>query len=157
MLIEQHGQDTLHNPHISPPPNPFPPHTLPPPSQHNATCQHTQCTDLDGTLSKDMADTPLTYTHSHICLCTKPPAPPSTTHPHKKPQCTDLDGTLIEDGEDNDFVRGADESTRRCASYFGKYLAPSGGVVVFNTGRSIGMVEGLLARKVGIMPRVSVC
>lgn len=72
-------------------------------------------------------------------------------------QCTDLDGTLIEDsGEENDFVRTADESTRRCTAYFGQYLAPSGGVIVYNTGRSIGMVEGLLAKKVGIMPRVSV-
>lgn len=52
-------------------------------------------------------------------------------------------------------MRAADASTRKAAAYFGQYLAPSGGVMVFNTGRSIGMVEGLLAKKAGIMPRVS--
>jgi hypothetical protein len=69
-------------------------------------------------------------------------------------QCTDLDGTLIEDGEESDFIRNADDQTRAASEYFGKYLAPSGSVLVFNTGRSIGMVEGLLARKPGIMPTV---
>jgi hypothetical protein len=63
---------------------------------------------------------------------------------------------LIEDsGEESDFIRAADDATRRAASYFGQYLGPSGGVLVFNTGRSIGMVEGLLAKKAGIIPRVS--
>jgi hypothetical protein len=70
-------------------------------------------------------------------------------------QCTDLDGTLIEDqADDNEWVRAADASTRQAASYFGTYLAPAGGVLVFNTGRSIGLVEGLLRKKAGIMPRV---
>ncbi|KAF8063648.1 SPP1 [Scenedesmus sp. PABB004] len=67
--------------------------------------------------------------------------------------CTDLDGTLIEDqAETNDWVRQADELTWLAGQHFGQYLAPAGGVLVFNTGRSIGMVEGLLAKKGPIMP-----
>ncbi|WIA22497.1 hypothetical protein OEZ86_009494 [Tetradesmus obliquus] len=66
--------------------------------------------------------------------------------------CTDLDGTLIEDGEEGDWVRQNDELTYLCAQHFAQYLAPAGGLIVFNTGRSIGMVEGLLQRKSGIMP-----
>lgn len=67
-------------------------------------------------------------------------------------QCTDLDGTLIEDGESSDWLRQNDELTRLAAQHFHQYLSPAGGLIVFNTGRSIGMVEGLLARKAGIMP-----
>jgi hypothetical protein len=53
-------------------------------------------------------------------------------------QCTDLDGTLIEDGEEGDWVRQNDELTYLCAQHFAQYLAPAGGLIVFNTGRSIG-------------------
>jgi hypothetical protein len=53
-------------------------------------------------------------------------------------QCTDLDGTLIEDGEEGDWVRQNDELTYLCAQHFSQYLAPAGGLIVFNTGRSIG-------------------
>ncbi|KAF6261527.1 sucrose-6F-phosphate phosphohydrolase-domain-containing protein [Scenedesmus sp. NREL 46B-D3] len=58
--------------------------------------------------------------------------------------CTDLDGTLIEDGEDGDWVRQNDQLTYQASQHFAQYLAPAGGLIVFNTGRSIG--EGALAR-----------
>eukprot|EP00878_Enallax_costatus_P027127 GHUV01029177.1.p1 GENE.GHUV01029177.1~~GHUV01029177.1.p1 ORF type:complete len:269 (+),score=87.22 GHUV01029177.1:281-1087(+) len=68
-------------------------------------------------------------------------------------QCTDLDGTLIEDqAEQNDWLRHKDDMTYQLAQHFAQYLAPAGGLIVYNTGRSIGMVEGLLAKKSGIMP-----
>lgn len=57
-------------------------------------------------------------------------------------QCTDLDGTLIEDGEEGDWVRQNDELTYLCAQHFAQYLAPAGGLIVFNTGRSIGAAPG---------------
>ncbi len=68
-------------------------------------------------------------------------------------QCTDLDGTLIEDqAEANDWVRANDELTYHAGQHFGQFIAPAGGVLVYNTGRSIGMVEGLLAKKAHVMP-----
>eukprot|EP00879_Flechtneria_rotunda_P013041 GHRR01013620.1.p1 GENE.GHRR01013620.1~~GHRR01013620.1.p1 ORF type:complete len:568 (+),score=192.54 GHRR01013620.1:869-2572(+) len=67
--------------------------------------------------------------------------------------CTDLDGTLIEDqAEENDWIRRNDDATYSASLHFHQYVAPAGGLLVYNTGRSIGMVEGLLAKKKGVMP-----
>jgi hypothetical protein len=57
-------------------------------------------------------------------------------------QCTDLDGTLIEDGEEGDWVRQNDELTYLASQHFAQYLAPAGGLIVYNTGRSIGEAGG---------------
>lgn len=51
-------------------------------------------------------------------------------------QCTDLDGTLIEDqAEQNDWLRRNDELTYQAGQHFAQYLAPAGGMIVYNTGR----------------------
>jgi hypothetical protein len=59
-------------------------------------------------------------------------------------QCTDLDGTLIEDGDDHDWVRHNDNLTFNAAEHFGQYLAPAGGIIVYNTGQARSPVRGLM-------------
>eukprot|EP00877_Chromochloris_zofingiensis_P008061 jgi/Chrzof1/3508/Cz12g28020.t1 len=70
--------------------------------------------------------------------------------------CTDLDGTLIEDGdESSEWVQAANAATAEFNSWWSHHCAPAGGLLVFNTGRSIGMVTGLLNKK-HMMPRPDV-
>mgnify|MGYP003588011482 CR=1 FL=1 len=50
-------------------------------------------------------------------------------------QCTDLDGTLIEDqAEQNDWLRHKDDMTYQLSQHFAQFLAPAGGLIVYNTG-----------------------
>jgi len=59
--------------------------------------------------------------------------------------CTDLDGTLI--GDDADF----DAGTAAFTHYWEDTAGLAGGVLVFNTGRSIGKVCSLFVEKAGLL------
>lgn len=59
---------------------------------------------------------------------------------------SDLDGTMVGEGEE------ADATTREFAAYWEENAALSGGVLVYNTGRSLGQFQGLLEYKAGALP-----
>lgn len=57
-------------------------------------------------------------------------------------QCTDLDGTLIEDqAEQNDWIKRNDEMTYEAGQHFAQYLAPAGGMIVYNTGQLVLLAQ----------------
>ena len=60
-------------------------------------------------------------------------------------QVSDLDGTMVGDGEE------ADAGTREFCSYWEDNAALSGGVLVYNTGRSLGQFMGLWQSKAGAL------
>ncbi|CAL8467114.1 g6650 [Coccomyxa elongata] len=60
-------------------------------------------------------------------------------------QVSDLDGTMVGDGEE------ADAGTREFCSYWEDNAALSGGVLVYNTGRSLGQFMGLWQSKGGAL------
>ncbi|KAL4852949.1 putative sucrose-phosphatase 2 [Chlorella vulgaris] len=59
---------------------------------------------------------------------------------------SDLDGTMVGEGEE------ADACTRDFAAYWEDNAALAGGVLVYNTGRSLGQFQGLLDWKAGALP-----
>jgi hypothetical protein len=59
---------------------------------------------------------------------------------------SDLDGTMVGEGEE------ADACTRDFAAYWEDNAALAGGVLVYNTGRSLGQFQGLLEWKAGALP-----
>ncbi|KAL4457961.1 hypothetical protein ABPG75_012826 [Micractinium tetrahymenae] len=59
---------------------------------------------------------------------------------------SDLDGTMVGEGEE------ADACTREFATYWEENAALAGGVLVYNTGRSLGQFQGLLEYKAGALP-----
>ncbi len=59
---------------------------------------------------------------------------------------SDLDGTMVGEGEE------ADAGTREFCEYWEDNAALSGGVLVYNTGRSLGQFKSLWESKKGDLP-----
>lgn len=59
---------------------------------------------------------------------------------------SDLDGTMVGEGDE------ADACTRDFGTYWEENAALAGGVLVYNTGRSLGQFQGLLEWKAGALP-----
>lgn len=58
---------------------------------------------------------------------------------------SDLDGTMVGEGE------AADDATRTFCEYWESQAALAGGVLVYNTGRSLGQFVSLMQQKAGAL------
>ena len=63
-------------------------------------------------------------------------------------QCTDIDDTLVRADGDDSFRN----DTRLFKEYWDNTVRPAGGILVLNTGRSIGLVTGLYEHMGEVMP-----
>jgi hypothetical protein len=61
-------------------------------------------------------------------------------------QVSDLDGTMVGETEE------ADAATREFCTYWEENAALSGGILVYNTGRSLGQFKSLWVSKKGDLP-----